>query len=36
MNEFKESLKVGRENSGEIIITEPLKNMLIELMKGNI
>ena len=36
MNEFKESLKVERENSGEIIITEPLKNMLIELMKGNI
>lgn len=36
MNDFKESLKVERKISGEIIITEPLKNLLIELMKGNI
>ena len=36
MNEFKESLKVERKNSGEIIITEQLKSLLIELMKGNI
>ena len=36
MNEFKESLKVERKSSGEIIITEQLKNILIELMKGNI
>ena len=36
MNEFKESLKVQRENSGEIIITEQLRKLLIELMKGNI
>lgn len=36
MNEFKESLKVVRKNSGEIIITEQLKSLLIELMKGNI
>ena len=36
MNEFKESLKVEREKSGEIIITESLRNLLIELMKGNI
>lgn len=36
MNEFKESLIVSRENSGKIIITDQLKNLLIELMKGNI
>jgi len=36
MNDFKESLKVEREKSGEIIVTEPLKKLLIELMKGNI
>ena len=36
MNEFKESLTVMRENSGKIIITDPLKNLLIDLMKGNI
>lgn len=36
MNNFKESLKVEREKSGEIIMTEPLQNLLIELMKGNI
>lgn len=36
MNDFKESLKVEREKSGEIIITEQLQNLLIELMKGNI
>ena len=36
MNEFKESLVVARKNSGEIIITEQLRNLLIELMKGNI
>jgi len=36
MNDFKESLKVERESSGEIIITEQLTKLLIELMKGNI
>lgn len=36
MNEFKESLKVEREKSGKIIITEQLKDLLIDLMKGNI
>lgn len=36
MNDFKESLKVEREKSGEIKITEQLKDLLIELMKGNI
>lgn len=36
MNEFKESLVVSRESSGKIIITEQLKDILIELMKGNI
>ena len=36
MNEFKESLVVSRKASGEIIITEQFKNLLIELMKGNI
>ena len=36
MNEFKESLKVEREKSGEIIITDSLRNLLIELMRGNI
>jgi len=36
MNEFKESLVVSRKTSGEIIMTEQLKNLLIELMKGNI
>lgn len=36
MNEFKESLKVEREKSGEIIITESLRKLLIELMRGNI
>lgn len=36
MNEFKENLVVSRENSGKIIITEPLKKLLIELIKGNI
>jgi len=36
MDNFKESLKVKREKTGEIIFTEPLKKLLIELMKGNI
>ena len=36
MNEFKDSLSVSRENSGKIIITDTLKNVLIELIKGNI
>jgi len=36
MNEFKESIRVLRENSGKIIITETLKKLLIELMQGNI
>ena len=36
MNEFKESLIVQRKNSGEIIINSQLKDLLIELMKGNI
>ena len=36
MNEFKESLKVERDKFGKITITESLKNLLIELMKGNI
>ena len=36
MNEFKESLGISRESSGKIIITDPLKDLLIELMKGNI
>lgn len=35
MNEFKDSLSVLRENSGKIIITDTLKNLLIELIKGN-
>lgn len=36
MNEFKESYKVERENTGKIIITEALKEILIDLLKGNI
>lgn len=36
MNEFKESYKVKREDSGKIIITDSLKNILIDLLKGNI
>jgi len=36
MNDFKESLKVERDKFGKITITEQLKNLLIELMKGNI
>ena len=36
MNDFKESLKVERDKYGKITITEPLKILLIELMKGNI
>ena len=36
MSDFKESLIVERERSGAIIITESLKKLLIELMKGNI
>lgn len=36
MNDFKESLKVERDKFGKISITEPLKKLLIELMKGNI
>lgn len=36
MNDFKESLSVSRESSGRIIITDTLKNLLIELMKGKI
>lgn len=36
MNDFKESLKVERDKFGKITITEPLKMLLIELMKGNI
>ena len=36
MNDFKESLRVERQCSGEIIITEALQKLLIELMKGNI
>lgn len=37
MNNFKESLVVNieRKNSGEIIITEPLRKLLIEFMKKN-
>jgi len=36
MNEFKENLAVSRENSGKIIITDALKKLLIDLIKGNI
>ena len=36
MNEFKESYKVEREVGGRIIITDTLKEILIELLKGNI
>ena len=36
MNDFKESLKVERDKFGKITVTESLKNLLIELMKGNI
>jgi len=36
MNEFKEGLKIERKKSGEILITEQLEKLLIELMKGNI
>lgn len=36
MNEFKETYKIERENSGKIIITNALKEILIELLKGNI
>ena len=36
MNDFKESLRVERESSGEIKVTEQLTKLLIELMKGNI
>lgn len=36
MNEFKKRIKVDRTNSGEIIITEELKRVLIKLMKGEI
>lgn len=36
MNEFKQSLGISRESSGKIIITDPLKDLLIELIKGNI
>lgn len=36
MNDFKESLKVERDKFGKITVTEPLKKLLIELMKGNI
>lgn len=36
MNDFKESLKVERSTSGQIIITDALMNLLIELMRGNI
>lgn len=33
---IEDTKSVEREKSGKIIITEPLKNLLIELMKGNI
>ena len=36
MNDFKESLRVERDKFGKITVTESLKNLLIELMKGNI
>lgn len=36
MNDFKQRIKVDRTNSGEIIITEELKNVLIHLMKNDI
>lgn len=36
MNEFKESYRVEREDSGKIIMTATLKEILIDLLKGNI
>ena len=36
MSDFKERIKVDRTNSGEIIITEELKRILVKLMKGEI
>lgn len=36
MNDFKDSLKVERETTGEIIITEQLKNVLVQFMNGEI
>lgn len=36
MNEFKESYRVEREDSGKIIMTDTLKEILIDLLKGNI
>ena len=36
MNEFKEGYKVERASGGEIIITDALKDILIEMLKGNL
>ena len=36
MNDFKEGYKVERKNTGEIVITNALKEILIELLKGNL
>lgn len=36
MNEFKESYRVEREDGGKIIMTDTLKEILIDLLKGNI
>ena len=36
MNKFKESYRVEREVGGKIIMTDTLKEILIELLKGNI
>ena len=35
MNEFKEGYKVERASGGEIIITDALKEILIEMKKTN-
>ena len=34
MSDFKDRIKIDRNNSGEIILTEELKRLLIKLMKG--
>lgn len=34
MNDFKESIKIERDKSGKIAITEGLKNILIQVMNG--
>lgn len=36
MNNFKENLKVSREASGEIVVRDKVKELFIELLKGNI